>query len=421
MGSSETNPAVNSKLPEKPGAGSDEGANRPASIRLLLVLAVLLGFASISTDLFLPALPTMQVALHASEGTLQFAISGYLLGFGFGQLFWGPVSDRFGRRRPVMLGIAVFVIGSAGCAFAADGEQLIAWRVVQALGASAGVALARAMIRDLYDRNRSARVLSLLMMVMAIAPLVGPSVGAQILAATSWQAIFWTLSAIGIATAIAMLTVPETLPAEKRSGASLKQALAGYGAALRNRALIAYSAAVGFFYAGIFANVAAGSFAFITYHGLRPELYGLIFASGVAGLMATNSLNVRFVVRAGSDRMLRVGGIGAAASGIALALVTITGWGGVGGLVLTQFLFVAMNGFILANGVAGALSSVRQGAGAAAAVVGAVQYGSGMVGSAAVGLFANGTPIPMGIVMALAGVGCLLSTVVAARLAEAER
>jgi len=155
----------------------------PGGFRLLVVLAVLLGFASISTDLFLPALPTMQVALATREGTLQFAISGYLLGFGFGQLFWGPVSDRFGRRVPVTAGVVVFVIGSAGCALATDGGQLIGWRVLQALGASAGVALARAMVRDLYDRDRAAQVLSTLMTVMAIAPLLGPSIGAQILAA----------------------------------------------------------------------------------------------------------------------------------------------------------------------------------------------------------------------------------------------
>lgn len=393
----------------------------PGGFRLLFILAGLLGFASISTDLFLPALPTMQVALATTEGTLQFAISGYLLGFGFGQLFWGPVSDRFGRRGPVALGLVVFVIGSAGCALATDGWQLIGWRVVQALGASAGVALARAMVRDLYDRDRAAKVLSTLMTVMAIAPLLGPSMGAQILAAASWQAIFWTLVAIGIATAVAILTVPETLPAEKRHPDTFWQAVGGYGSVLRNRVLVSYAAAVGFFYVGVFANIAGSAFAYIAYHGLSPELYGLIFSSGVLGLMAANFVNAHLVIRLGSDRMLFAGALGAAVFGTALAIVTTTGIGGVAGLIVTQFLFMAMNGLILANAVAGALSSVQQRAGAASAVVGAIQYGSGMVGSALVGLFANGTPAPMGIVMALAGIGCFASVVTARRTTRACR
>jgi MFS transporter, DHA1 family, multidrug resistance protein len=378
-------------------------------VRVLITLGVLLAFASISTDLFLPALPTMSHALHASEGALQFAISGYLLGFGFGQLFWGPISDRFGRRLPVAIGVVVFVIGSAGCALSSDAWQIIAWRVVQALGASAGVALARAMVRDLYDRDQAAKVLSTLMTVMAVAPLVGPSVGAQILALASWQAIFWTLVAIGVVALAAVLALPETLVPERRESASLWLALAGYGALLRNRTLIGYSAAVGFFYAGIFANIAGGAFAFISYHHLTPQQYGLVFASGVFGLMAANMINSRLVIRFGSDRMLLFGALGAAVFGTLIALVTLTDFRGVYGLLSAQLLFTSMNGLVLANAVAGGLSSVQSRTGAASAVLGAVQYGSGMIGSAVVGLFANGTPAPMGCVMALAGIGSLTS------------
>lgn len=394
-------------------AGTGPASTRDGRFRLLVILAVLLGFASISTDLFLPALPAMQMALNATEGTLQFAISGYLLGFGFGQLFWGPISDRFGRRGPVALGVAVFVIGSAGCALSIDGWQLIGWRVVQALGASAGVALARAMVRDLYERDRAAQVLSTLMTVMAVAPLIGPSIGAQILAAASWHAIFWTLVAIGMATAFAILTIPETLPPDRRHSDTAWEALAGYGSVMRNRLLLGYAAAVGFYYVGVFANIAGGAFAYISYHGLSPQLYGLVFSAGVLGLMATNFINSRLVSRFGSERMLLAGAVGAAAFGIALVLVTVTDFGGVAGLIITQFLFTAMNGLILANAVAGALSSVHERAGAASAVVGAIQYGGGMVGSALVGLFANGTPVPMGVVMAIAGVSCLASVLVA--------
>ncbi len=380
----------------------------PASIRTLATLAILLGFASISTDLFLPALPAMAADLNAPQGQLELVVSTYLFGFSFGQLLWGPVSDRFGRRGPILIGVLVFVIGSAGCALASEAWHVILWRVVQALGASAGVALARAMVRDLYERDRAAKVMSGLMMVMAIAPLVGPTVGAQILAFASWQAIFWTLVALGIGVVLAAAVLPESLPVEERSEGAIWRAFLDYGRHFRNRALLLPTAALGFYYMGVFGGIAGAPFAFISYYGLSPQAYALVFASGVFGLLLTNAINVRLVVRLGSERMLLVGAIGAALSGALMFVVTLTGWQGAIGLIAANFLFMAMNGLITANAVAGALAGVKQGAGSASAVVGAIQYGSGMVGAAMVSGLANGTPVPMGVVTVLSGIGCLI-------------
>jgi DHA1 family bicyclomycin/chloramphenicol resistance-like MFS transporter len=381
---------------------------RRGSIWMLVVLAVLLGFASISTDLFLPALPTMQTELGAREGALHFVISAYLLGFAFGQLGWGPISDRYGRRGPIAVGVLVFVLGSAGCALSTSAGEIIGWRVVQALGASAGVALARAMIRDLYDRDEAARTLSTLMTVMAVAPLLGPLVGAQILEIASWQAIFWTLVAIGLATFAAVMTLPESLSTEKREHGSVLTAISGYGEILTITRLLAYAAVIGFFYAAIFASVAGTPFVLIEYFGESPQTYSLIFSAGIIGLMGANTLNARFVNRVGSDQMLRLGALGAAVFGLALLVTSLADMGGVVAFVVLQFLFTAMNGLILANGVAGALASVDTRAGSASAVVGAVQYGSGMLGSATVGLLADGTPTPMVLVMAIGGIGASL-------------
>ncbi|WP_322743255.1 multidrug effflux MFS transporter [Marivivens aquimaris] len=380
----------------------------PASIRTLATLAILLGFASISTDLFLPALPAMAADLNAPQGQLELVVSTYLFGFGFGQLLWGPVSDRFGRRGPILIGVMVFVLGSAGCALATEAWHVILWRVVQALGASAGVALARAMVRDLYERDRAAKVMSGLMMVMAIAPLVGPTVGAQILAFASWQAIFWTLVALGIGVMLAVAVLPESLPIDERSEGAIWHAFRDYGRHFRNRALLLPTAALGFYYTGVFGGIAGAPFAFISYYELSPQAYALVFASGVFGLLLTNAVNVRLVVRLGSERMLLVGAIGAALSGALMFVVTLTGWQGALGLIAANFLFMAMNGLITANAVAGALAGVRQGAGSASAVVGAIQYGSGMIGAALVSGLANGTPVPMGVVIVLSGIGCLI-------------
>ena len=377
----------------------------PPGPRVLLVLSTLLGFASISTDLYLPALPTMAAALHADAGTVELTIAGYLVGFSVGQLLWGPVGDRYGRRGPVAVGLILFVVGSAGCALAASASQMIGWRVVQAVGACAGVVLARAMVRDLYPRDRAAQMLSTLMTVMAVAPLLGPVVGGQILASAGWRAIFWVLVGVGLLTLAALFTLPETLPSAGRNDEPLMRAFARYGELVRRPALLGYAGAIGFFYGGAFAYVAGTPFAFISYHHVSPQLYGALFAVGVVGIMATSLLNARLVVRVGSDRLLRAGTAMAALAGVGSAVAAWTGWGGLAGLVAPLFAFVSATGFIAANSIGGALALAPQRAGAVSALVGAVQYGSGMAGSALVGAFADGTPWPMGWVIALAGIG----------------
>ncbi|NTF89562.1 multidrug effflux MFS transporter [Agrobacterium rhizogenes] len=382
-----------------------------SEIWLMAVLGTLLAFASISTDLYLPAMPGMSAALQTSEGNLQYTVSGYLIGFSLGQLFWGPIGDRFGRREPVAVGLVLFMAGCAGCALSTNVIQLISFRVVQAIGACASVVLARAMVRDLYNRDRAAKILSTLMTVMAIAPLLGPSVGGLILRAGPWQAIFWSLVGIGFVTVIALFTIPETLPRDRRNAETLSGAFAAYGNLIRDVRLLGYAGAIGFFYAGVFAGISSSSFAYIDYHHLSPQLYGLAFAVGTIGLMATNFANSRLVGRFGSDRMLKAGAIGAALTGVNLALVTATDCGGVFGMAASLWAFTAMNGFVTANAISGALANFPTRAGAASALIGAIQYGSGVIGSAVAGTLADGTPWPMGAVIAVAGVGsaaCLL-------------
>ncbi|WP_408361604.1 MULTISPECIES: MFS transporter [unclassified Paraburkholderia] len=170
------------------GASADvRHAAEEHGLRILAILSLLMAFASISTDLYLPALPSMALALHADAGAVELTISGYLIGFSLGQLLWGPVGDRYGRRVPIAIGLVLFVIGSAGCALSTSAPMLVGWRIVQAVGACASVVLARAMVRDLYTGHRAAQMMSTLMTVMAIAPLLGPSVGGLILHVASWR------------------------------------------------------------------------------------------------------------------------------------------------------------------------------------------------------------------------------------------
>lgn len=393
------------------GDGADtkaQAAGRRHGWRVLAILSTLMGFASISTDLFLPAIPTMATALKADAGTIELAISSYLIGFSLGQLLWGPISDRYGRRGPVAAGLVLFVIGSAGCALSAGAYALIGWRVVQAVGACASVVLARAMVRDLYAGARAAQMMSTLMAVMAIAPLLGPIIGGEILAFEGWRAIFYTLVGIGLLTLAALFTLNETLPPVRRSKEPLTRALVEYGQLLRDRRLLAYAGAAGFFYGGTFGYIAASPFAYITVHHVAPQLYGVLFGAGIIGIMVTSTLNGRLVARVGSDRLLLWGACLAAFAAVGLAVASRTGWGGLTGLAAPMFVFVASTGFIAANAAAGALSGFPERAGAVSALFGAVQYGGGILGSALVGTLADGTAWPMGLVVAIGGLGTLL-------------
>ncbi|MGB8600802.1 MAG: multidrug effflux MFS transporter [Rhizomicrobium sp.] len=376
---------------------------------VLAILSMLMGFASISTDFYLPAMPAMSRSLHAAPGMIELTISSYLIGFSIGQLFWGPIGDRYGRRTIVAIGLVLFVIGSAGCALSGSALAMIGWRMVQAVGACAGVVLARAMVRDLYQGPRAAQMLSTLMTVMAIAPLVGPSLGGQIVALSGWHMIFWMLVAIGLVTLALLYTIPETLPVTRRNPEPIYRAMLRYGELLRRPRLLGYAGVGGFFYAASYAYIAGSPFTYISYYHVPEQLFGLLFALNISGIMVSNVINARLVMRYGYDRILAFGTVMATLFAVIIGIVCLTGMGGFWGLVVSLFLFVATTGFIVANAITGALADYPERAGAVSALIGAFQYGSGIAGSALVGLLADGTPWPMGWVMALAGIGSLIS------------
>jgi DHA1 family bicyclomycin/chloramphenicol resistance-like MFS transporter len=378
-----------------------------------------MGFASVSTDLYLPALPALTSAFHTDPAEVQLTLSAFLIGFSLGQLFWGPISDRYGRRIPIAIGMVLFMIGSAGCALSDTAWQMMGWRVVQAIGACAGPVLARAMVRDLYARERSAQMLSTLMTVMAIAPLIGPILGGQILAVWSWQGIFWSLVGFSLLVLAGVLSLPETLPPSRRNSQRLAEALVGYIKLARSPRLLGYAASGGFFFGGIYAYIAGTPFAYIDYYHVSPQAYGLLFGLSIAGIMATNLVNSRLVMRLGSDRIFRVGTAIAALAGIAVALAARFGWGGLTGLVVPLFFYISMAGFVVANSVAGALAAFPDRAGAASALVGAMHYGSGVLSAAMIGWFADGTPWAMGWIVGLGGIGAFLSAMLLVRPASA--
>nr|WP_275584411.1 multidrug effflux MFS transporter [Pantoea coffeiphila] len=263
-------------------------------IAFIAILSALMAFTSLSTDIYLPAMPAMSISLH---GDAALTVTGFLIGFAIAQLIWGPISDRFGRKPPLYIGMILFAIGSAGCALSTEMYQIVFWRVFQAAGACTGPMLARAMIRDLFSRTRAAQMLSTLIIVMAIAPIAGPLLGGQIMRYSQWPVIFWFLAAVGVLMFFALFWLPETLPAEKRTGDSLGSAFTNYLHLLENRSFMRFTLCVTFYYVAVYAFIVGSPAVYISGFGIDPQHYGWLFAVNIVGVVGMSFINKRLVQR----------------------------------------------------------------------------------------------------------------------------
>ena len=378
-------------------------------LTFILILSGLMAFTSLSTDIYLPAMPTMAGDLH---GNVELTITGFLIGFTIAQLIWGPISDHMGRRKPLFIGMVLFIIGSAGCALSTSITQIVFWRVFQALGACTGPMLARAMIRDLFARTRAAQMLSTLVLVMAIAPIAGPLIGGQIIRLSTWHSIFLLLVVIGALMFISLNWLPETLPEDKRVKASLAGAFRNYRSLLTNGRFMRYTLSLTFYYVGAYAFITGSPFVYISYYHVDTQHYGWLFALNIIGVMAMSVVNRRLVQRHALEQLLKNATLLAALAAVVLALLVKLESGGVVAIIITVFLFFSMNGIIAATSTAAALDAVPNIAGSASALIGALQYGSGIISSLLLAAFSDGTPWTMAWIIALF---TLLSAVLAFR------
>lgn len=380
--------------------------------RLTLTLATLGAVGSFSIDLYLPALPTIARSLHSSMAAAQSSVTVFLAGFALGMLFYGPVSDRFGRRGLLLGGIGVYTLSSLACMLSGTMGQLIAARFLQALGGGAASILPRVIVKDIHEPLEAIRTLSVMSMATTLAPLLAPLIGSQVLLTFGWRGTFGALILWGLAgLALTWYRVPETLPAERRAGHSLGRAFAAYGELLRHPAAIGLLLAGGMALAAIFAYITGGPFYFIDLRGFSPFDYSLVFASNALGILAANFVNSRLVHRVGASTLAGWGcGIGFVAA--LLLMAAIRGHWALPPILLGFFLAVGAIGLLSANCVGLLMNRFPRNAGAAAALFGASQFGFGVLASALVNGLYDGSGVPMAEVIlgtwALSSAGFLL-------------
>lgn len=390
--------------PAAPGARR----RRPGRIELILILGALTAFGPLAVDMYLPALPTLELDLGVTAAEVQWTLAAAFLGFALGQGFYGPLADRFGRRPPLVAGLLLFLAASAACALAPSIELLIAARFVQAVGACAGGVIARAMVRDLFEVRDTARVFSALMLVMGAAPVLAPLLGGQLLAWSGWRAIFWVLAGFGALCLVAALArLPESHGGNSGSPLRLRSVVLVYGRLLADRRFLAPALAIGFGTGGLFSYIAGSPHVVIVLHGVPAEHFGWFFGTNAAGLIALSVLNGRLVARVGPTRLLRIGLAVQAGAGVALLAAAATGVGGLWGLAVPLFGYVSAMGLASPNAGALAMASHGAQAGSASALLGLIQWGTGALAAAAMGAAQDGTALPMAATVAICGIAGL--------------
>ncbi len=364
--------------------------------RIVLLLGSLIALGPLSIDLYLPALPDLTRDLSASPSSVQLTLTGILVGLGVGQLLIGPLADIYGRKRPLLVGIAVNIVAALLCAVAPNIVVLDVLRVVQGVGAAAASVVAMAVVRDLFTGRAAAAVISRLVMVMGLAPVLAPSLGSAVLEFGSWRTMFVVLAALGVVIAVvAAVGLKETLPPERRAAPGLRATLHGYAGLLRDPSLVGFMTIASLTMAAVFAYVSGASFVLQDGFGVDTRTFALLFGVGAVGLIVASQVNVALLRRYSPGTILSTALTVAAGAGLVLLFNAVTGTGGLLGIVVPIWVVLASVALCGPNATALALAPHGERAGAAAALLGAAQFAVGAAVAPLAGLGEAGSALPM--------------------------
>ncbi|MFD5483585.1 multidrug effflux MFS transporter [Streptomyces hawaiiensis] len=393
----------------------DRTSHRRTGLLVTFLLGSLTAVPPLAMDMYLPSLPEVTRSLSAPAATVQLTLTACLAGMALGQLVVGPMSDRWGRRRPLLAGLAVFVVATVLCALAPTVELLVAFRLAQGLAGAAAIVIARAVVRDLYDGMAMARFFSTLMLISGVAPIVAPLIGGQVLRVTDWRGVFAVLTVIGVLIGVLVWArLPETLaPADRHSG-GVGEALRSMRTLLADRSFTGYTLTGGFAFAALFAYISASPFVIQEIYGASPQTFSLLFGLNSVGLVIVGQINGKILVgRVSLDRVLGIGLAIVVTAATALLLMSLGVFGEVGLVPVAAALFVLMSamGITLPNTQALALMRTRHAAGSASALLGTSSFLIGAITSPLVGVAGEDTALPMAVVQlaaALVAVACFM-------------
>ncbi|EQC49027.1 drug resistance transporter, Bcr/CflA family [Bacteriovorax sp. BSW11_IV] len=363
---------------------------------VILLLGLLTAFGPLSIDMYLPAFPKLASDLGVEISLVQFSLGAYIIGMSLGQVFYGPLSDKHGRKRSLVIGLVIYILASLGCLWVESITGLIVLRFIQGLGGCAGTVMSRAVVRDLFDGEQAAKVFSLLMLIMGLAPILAPSLGGLLLKVSSWRMIFAVLSTVGIIAFILVVKLlPETVSEENRNPLALKEAFGNYKNIVKDKEFVGFLFAGGMIQAGLFAYITGSAFVFMKIFGLNESQYGIVFGMNAFGLIFFSQVNRYLLNHYTIKEILRVVIAVNAICAVALFLCGVFEIGGLVGVMIPLFMCMSTLGMIFPNATAGALVNHAKSAGSASALLGTLMMAFGAISALCVSAFANGTIIPM--------------------------
>lgn len=360
---------------------------------IIFVLALLTAFGPLSIDMYLPALPEIARQFSVELSSVQLSLASFLIGLACGQIFYGPITDRFGRKKPLYFGLILYGVSSIFCASSGSVDGLILFRFMQALGSCAGMVISRAIVRDMYRPHEAARVFSLLMLIMGLAPILAPIIGGVITENFGWRSIFWVLATISLLTLVAVhFFLEETHASENVSGKT--NVFKNYLEVLNDKNFIGHTLSMSLIYGGMFAYITGSAFVFITHYGLTPSQYSWVFGINAFGLIAFSQINGRLLRKNNPEAILKKVYPFAALAGIFLFVIGLFD-GPLWGMCVGLFLFILNMGMIAPNAAASALAHQKKFAGSASALMGTLQFVIAAIISSLVSHFHDGTIRPM--------------------------
>jgi MFS transporter, DHA1 family, multidrug resistance protein len=383
----------------------------------IFTLGLLSAMGAFSIDMYLPGFPEIARDLHTTIAHITLSITSFFIGISIGQMIYGPLLDRFGRKKPLYIGLIVYLLASIGCAFAPTADALIGIRFLQALGSCAGMVASRALVRDIFPVEENAKVFSLLMLVLALSPIIAPTLGGYVSSAFGWQSIFYILAGIA---GVTLLLVYFKMPNGRMPDPSLslmpRPIIAGFLEVSKVPQFYTYAFAGAIASSGLYAYIAGSPFVFMELYHVSQKQYGWIFAIIAMGLISASQVNTLLLRRFSSEQIIRVTLFCQCLAGIALVLGAYFHFLGLYSTIFLIWVFLSTQGFAFPNSSALSLAPFDKNAGTASALMGAIQLGIGAISTALVSVFSNGTAMPMAVVMCCCAVSSFVVLLIGRRV-----